>query len=98
VAGGRVGGEGGRGDPVGAIFRLHAVEGADVAGEHGLVDAGLIIAEQGVELRPLELQIELADRSRIVAPLAAIGVDGVISLGIDHAAEAALVASFLSLS
>ena len=87
---GRVGGEGGRGDSVAAIFGLEAVQRADVAGELGLVDAGVIIAEQGIELRPLQAEIEPPLRGGVIAALRPVGIDRIILVRIDDSAKAAV--------
>ena len=91
IAVGGVGDEGGGSEILATIFGPHAVHRALVARQFGLVDAGLEIAEQRVELRAFEAQIEVAHRCRVEAAVGAVGVDRVIGARVDDAAEARLV-------
>ena len=87
----RVGGKGSRGELFAAILRLHAVEAADVARQLRLDHARVEVAEQRIELRPFEADIEFAHRGRVVAAFATVGIDRVIGLRVDDAAKTGLV-------
>ncbi len=84
-----IGGKGAEHQPVALIFGLHAVERAAVARQLRVGQPGLEIAEQRVEVAPLEPQIELALRRRVIALRAAVAIDGVIAIGVDLAEQPA---------
>ena len=87
----RVGGKGSRGDMLAAILGFHTIEAADVARQLRLDHASFEVTEQRIELWPLETDIEFAHRSRVIPPLAAVGIDRVVRLRINDAAKTALI-------
>ena len=83
----RVSGKGCCTDVVIAKFGLYAVEGAGISREHWFIDARFIVTEQRIKLRAFQFQIELANAGRVIAPLALVRVDGVVSGRINDAAK-----------
>ena len=83
-------------DCIVAILGLDAVEAALVAREFRLINAGLIVAEQRIELRALEFQIQATDRRGVIALLAAVGINGVVAARINSAGKAGVFRFFVA--
>jgi hypothetical protein len=87
-AGFGVGRERGDADAVAAELALEAGHAAAVARQLGDGEAGVEVAEQRVELPPLELQEQLLGRGGLEALLGGVAIERVVAVGLDHAVQA----------
>ena len=91
----RVRTERGRLDFITAVFSFDTVERALVTGQFRLVDAGLVVTEQRIELRAFKLQVQAANRCCVITLVGAVGVDRVVTARVDNTGKAGFIFLFV---